>query len=267
MTAELKSTSEGSTMVLTISNPTTATRSAPRSTPRASRRSTRRQQPGRAQRRHHRGEGSTFCAGGNLQRCWPTGNRRSVQAESIEGLHNWIDSIRTFPKPVIAAVEGAAAGAGFSLALACDFIVAADDAVFVGSTATWRCRPTAADLEPGAALPRQLVSEWLMCGERIGAPRLHALGVVNQLTETGQALQGALALAAQAQRARAERAGQHQGAAERRARRHAASQLTQRARPLRAQPAPPERRHRHPPSSTSSHRGTSDAPRVAPVTP
>jgi enoyl-CoA hydratase/carnithine racemase len=36
-----------------------------------------------------------------------------VQAQSIEGLHNWIEAIRTFPKPVIAAVEGAAAGAGF----------------------------------------------------------------------------------------------------------------------------------------------------------
>jgi enoyl-CoA hydratase/carnithine racemase len=71
------------------------------------------------------GEGATFCAGGNLQRL--LANRQQppeVQAQSIEGLHNWIEAIRTFPKPVIAAVEGAAAGAGFSLALACDLVVA-----------------------------------------------------------------------------------------------------------------------------------------------
>ncbi len=78
------------------------------------------------------GEGSIFCAGGNLQRL--QANRQQppeVQARSIEGLHDWIETIRSFPKPVIAAVEGPAAGAGFSLALACDFIVAAADAVFV----------------------------------------------------------------------------------------------------------------------------------------
>jgi enoyl-CoA hydratase/carnithine racemase len=59
------------------------------------------------------GEGGMFCAGGNLQRL--LANRQQppeVQAQSIEGLHDWIETIRTFPKPVIAAVEGAAAGAG-----------------------------------------------------------------------------------------------------------------------------------------------------------
>ena len=69
--------------------------------------------------------GSTFCAGGNLNRL--LANRQQppeVQAQSIENLHNFIETIRTFPKPVVAAVEGAAAGAGFSLTLACDMIVA-----------------------------------------------------------------------------------------------------------------------------------------------
>src|SRR5665811_345570 len=84
------------------------------------------------------GEGAMFCAGGNLQRL--QANRHEapeVQAQSIEGLHNWIDSIRTYPKPVIAAVEGAAVGAGFSLALACDFVVTADNAVFAMSYSNW----------------------------------------------------------------------------------------------------------------------------------
>jgi enoyl-CoA hydratase/carnithine racemase len=56
--------------------------------------------------------------GGNLQRLLDKPHKPpEAQAQSIEGLHGWIDAIRTFPKPVIAPSEGAAAGAGFSLAL------------------------------------------------------------------------------------------------------------------------------------------------------
>ena len=143
------------------------------------------------------GEGNMFCAGGNLQRL--LANRREapeVQAESIEGLHNWIEAIRTYPKPVIAAVEGAAAGAGFSLALACDFIVAASNAVFVMSYSTVALSPDGGgSWALGRALPRALASELLMCGERISATRLHELGVINRVSAVGHALTDALTMA------------------------------------------------------------------------
>jgi len=143
------------------------------------------------------GEGSLFCAGGNLQRL--QANRQqppAVQAQSIEGLHSWIEAIRTFPKPVIAAVEGAAAGAGFSLALACDFIVAADDAIFVMAYSNIALSPDGgASWSLSQALPRQAVSELLMMGERVTAARLHELGVVNRVAARGKALADALALA------------------------------------------------------------------------
>lgn len=143
------------------------------------------------------GEGTLFCAGGNLQRLQDNRQQEpAVQAESIEGLHNWIEAIRTFPKPVVAAVEGAAAGAGFSLALACDFIVAASDAVFVMAYSNVALSPDGgASWSLARALPRQLVSELLMCGERISAERLHALGLINRVALPGQALDDALALA------------------------------------------------------------------------
>jgi enoyl-CoA hydratase/carnithine racemase len=77
-----------------------------------------------------------FCAGGNLNRLLENRAKEpSAQAHSIELLAQWILALRTSTKPVIAAVEGAAAGAGFSLALACDLIVAAEDAKFVMSYA------------------------------------------------------------------------------------------------------------------------------------
>jgi len=145
------------------------------------------------------GEGAMFCAGGNLQRL--QANRHEapeVQAQSIEGLHNWIDSIRTYPKPVIAAVEGAAVGAGFSLALACDFVVTADNAVFAMSYSTVALSPDGGgSWSLARTLPRALASELLMCGERISAKRLHDLGLVNRVTAPGDALTQALQLAVQ----------------------------------------------------------------------
>jgi enoyl-CoA hydratase/carnithine racemase len=95
-------------------------------------------------------------------------------------------------------VEGAAAGAGFSLALACDLIVASRSAVFAMAYSKLALSPDGGgSWNLSRALPRQLVTELLMCGERIGAPRLAELGVVNRLCEPGAALTQALALAEQ----------------------------------------------------------------------
>lgn len=143
------------------------------------------------------GHGGVFSAGGNLQRL--LNNRQQppeVQARSIDGLHAWIEAIRTFPKPVIAAVEGAAAGAGFSLALACDFIVASQEAVFVMAYSTVALSPDGGgSWALGRQVPRALASELLMLGERVGARRLHELGLVNRVCEPGEALPRALELA------------------------------------------------------------------------
>ncbi len=145
------------------------------------------------------GEGNLFSAGGNLQRL--RANRQqdpSVQTQSLDALHSWVETIRAFPKPVIAAVEGAAAGAGFSLVLACDLIVAARDAVFTMAYSKLALSPDGgASWNLSRALPRQLVTELLMCGDRVGAPRLAELGVVNRLSEPSLALTDALTLAEQ----------------------------------------------------------------------
>ena len=143
------------------------------------------------------GEGGTFSAGGNLHRL--LANRAqdpSVQAASIEGLHNWMETIRTYPKPVIAAVEGAAAGAGFSLALMCDFVVAASDSFFVMAYSNIALSPDGGgSWNLARSLPRPIANEILMLGERITAVRLHQLGWINQLSNPGESLVQALHLA------------------------------------------------------------------------
>ena len=131
MAAELRSTFEGRTMVLTISNPEHRNALGPEMYAAGVEALNVAESNADVHCVVLTGEGEAFCAGGNLQRL--QANRQKppeVQAQSIENLHSWIEAIRTFPKPVIAAVEGPAAGAGFSLALACDLIVAGEGARF-----------------------------------------------------------------------------------------------------------------------------------------
>ena len=194
MAAELRSTVEGRTMVLTISNPEHRNALGPEMYAAGVEALNIAETNPDVRCVVLTGEGETFCAGGNLQRL--QANRQKppeVQAQSIEQLHSWVEAIRTFPKPVIAAVEGPAAGAGFSLALACDLIVAARNAVFVMAYSSVALSPDGGgSWSLAQALPRQLVNELLMNGERIGAQRLHELGVVNRLCDAGQALGTAL---------------------------------------------------------------------------
>ncbi|HEY3600107.1 MAG TPA: enoyl-CoA hydratase [Paraburkholderia sp.] len=138
-----------------------------------------------------------FCAGGNLNRLLENRAKDpSVQAQSIDLLGEWIAALQASSKPVIAAVEGAAAGAGFSLALACDLIVAADDAKFVMSYTRVGLTPDGGgSWFLARALPRQLATEVLLEGQPIGAARLHALGVVNRLAKPGAVRDAALAWA------------------------------------------------------------------------
>ena len=109
MTAALKSTTHGQTMVLTISNPEHRNALGPEIYAAGVEALSVAESSAEVRTVVITGEGTTFCAGGNLNRL--LGNRQQppeVQAQSVEGLHTWIEAIRTFPKPVIAAVEGAA---------------------------------------------------------------------------------------------------------------------------------------------------------------
>lgn len=197
MTAQLQSTSHDRTMVLTLSNPGHRNALGPEMYAAGVEALSVAENSPEVRSVVIVGDGALFSAGGNLQRLQANREQSaSVQAQSIEGLNNWIEAIRTFPKPVIAAVEGAAAGAGFSLALACDFIVAASNAVFVMAYSNIALSPDGGgSWSLARALPRQLATELLMCGERIDAQRLRDLGVVNRVSQPGSALADALALA------------------------------------------------------------------------
>ena len=143
------------------------------------------------------GEGAHFSAGGNLQRLLSNREKDPQhQARSINAFHAWMECLQTFPKPVIAAVEGAAAGAGFSLVLACDLVVASRQSVFSLAYSNIALSPDGgSSWQLSRKVPSTLATQWLMLGERLTSQTLQQHGLVNELCEPGQALNTALALA------------------------------------------------------------------------
>ena len=144
------------------------------------------------------GGGGFFSSGGNVKGLRErAGMALAKRHEGVERLHGMIRAMRDCPKPILAAIEGGAAGAGASLALACDMIVAAREAYLSVAYVKIGLTPDGgATAFLGAALPRQLLNEMAMTGDRVGMERLHALGIVNHLSAPGQALEDALARAA-----------------------------------------------------------------------
>ena len=144
-----------------------------------------------------RGDGTTFSAGGNVAGL--AERRRAdpgVQMQLLDRFHEFVEAVRSCPKPVIAAVEGAAAGGAFSLVLACDLIVAADDARFILSHGRLGLSPDGGGTwQLAQMLPRPLALQLVWLAEPVTAQQLNALGLVNWVAPSGGALAQALVIA------------------------------------------------------------------------
>jgi crotonobetainyl-CoA hydratase len=135
-----------------------------------------------------------FCAGWDLK---AAAAGEPVDADHGPGGFAGLTEMRGRSKPVIAAVNGIAAGGGFELALAADLIVAAEHAEFSLPEATLGIIPDAGGvLRLPRRLPRPLAVELLMTGRKITAREALDRGLVNQVVPAGQLLPAALALAA-----------------------------------------------------------------------
>jgi enoyl-CoA hydratase len=137
------------------------------------------------------GAGGVFSAGMDLK-AFLRGESPALEGRGLCGI------TQTPPrKPLIGAVEGWALAGGFELLLACDLVVAAETARF-GVPEVKRSLVAGA----GAALllprrvPFALALELLLTGDPLSAPRAAEIGLVNRLTAEGEALDGALQLAA-----------------------------------------------------------------------
>lgn len=133
-----------------------------------------------------------FCAGMDLK-AFATG-----QAADIIGSKNGFAGLaaRKFPKPLIAAVNGAALAGGCELVLACDLVVAADHAVF-GIPEVKRGLAAAGGglIRLEKVVPRNVALELALTGEPIGAEQARQFGLVNRVVPAAEVVSEALALA------------------------------------------------------------------------
>jgi len=139
-----------------------------------------------------------FSSGGNINNLKESAKSTlAVVSGNTDALNAMILAIRNCPTPVIAAVEGGAAGAGMSLALACDMIVAAEGAKFVVAYVKVGLAPDGGVTHfLSEGLPRQIVSEMCLTGNPVEAERLHALGLVNLVVPASEAIAAAKGMAA-----------------------------------------------------------------------
>ena len=136
------------------------------------------------------GTGGNFCTGMDLK-AFLAGELVALPGRGLAGFIQ-----RPPRKPMIAAVEGWALAGGFEIALACDLIVAARDARF-GLPEVQRGLVAAAGglLRLPRRIPPAIAKQLALTGEPLSAADASRLGLVNELTEPGQALDGALDLA------------------------------------------------------------------------
>lgn len=137
------------------------------------------------------GAGNTFSSGMDLKAFALNGQRPVIEGRGFAGLCE-----RPPRKPMIAAVEGYALAGGCEMALACDMIVAANNANFGLPEVKRGIVPGAGGMLrlPGR-IPYHVAMEFILTGDMLPAARAAELGLVNRLVEPGQALDVAMELA------------------------------------------------------------------------
>ncbi len=134
------------------------------------------------------GSGGSFCSGADLR---ASGSDQSAAKVSVsqtirEGAQRLISAILDCPKPVIAAVDGVAAGIGAHIAFACDLVIASDSARFIEVFMRRALVPDGG----GAYLLIRLIGpqrakELVFFGDSVSASDAHELGLVNRVVPAG----------------------------------------------------------------------------------
>ncbi len=128
------------------------------------------------------GNGRAFCSGGDLVEMLTMQKKGATTSEPLLAMHAAIKLIRETPIPFIAAVNGVCAGAGTNFALACDLVLADENAIFNEAFVKIGLSP---DCGGSFFLPRiigeKLAAEMFMTGDSIDAKRAAEIGLINRV--------------------------------------------------------------------------------------
>jgi enoyl-CoA hydratase/carnithine racemase len=147
------------------------------------------------------GNGKSFCSGGDISGMRerlkaPTGKVAFNGWRRQKQIHRAVGALHGFPKPTIAAVNGAAAGLGCDLALACDFIMAAEDGTF---TMSFVKRGLVSDGGGMYFLPRRIglprAKELIFTGRSVGAKEALGIGLADRVSANASLVADAVAWA------------------------------------------------------------------------
>jgi len=140
-----------------------------------------------------RGTGKGFCGGGDVKEMYAAKDKPKFLRELTKVIHKFVMEMRTMEKPVIAQVNGAAFGAGLSLALACDIIIASREAKFGTAFIGVGLAPGCGTQFFTKLVGYQKACEYILTGKIFSAEEARELGIVNKVVnheELDKAVEG-----------------------------------------------------------------------------
>jgi len=133
-----------------------------------------------------KGTGKGFCGGGDVKEMYAAENKSQFLRDLTIAIHKCVIQMRTMEKPVIAAVNGAAFGAGLSLALACDIIIAVKEAKFGTAFIGVGLAPGCGTQFFTKLVGYQRACEYILTSKTFTADKAKEIGIVNKVVESSK---------------------------------------------------------------------------------
>ena len=142
------------------------------------------------------GNGDAFCVGADLKEVLAGAQLGPGESDFLDRANVVFGALRDFPKPVIAALNGATMAGGLELAMCADIVVAAESATLADAHANYGVYPGAG----GAAIlprliPRNMAMYLLLTGKSLSATEMKACGLISEIHPVEKLADAALALA------------------------------------------------------------------------